>query len=222
MISYLYNRVVAGGWIPPESARSPNDCLGVLLRRSRGNYVTAPDPAHHVLLAAVARLNLAVAVTLRPQMLDGILKSLSPGQTEIRFKDGSQVQIIDSLALAHSASVKKFQYACVCRQERLILVWHDDLQHVVPVATQTEEKLLSLVRLATTRSVGLRFELTHALGLAGWQAALQHPPDAQPRPVHHVVRHVEPQRILHTGSRKGGPGNARWRKHRGAGEGPRL
>ena len=145
MVSYLYNRVIASGWIPPESVRTHDDCLGVLLRRSRGNYVTSPNPVHHVLLGTVVRLNLTVAVTVRPQMLDGILRSLNPGQTELKFKDGSQVQIIDSLMFAHPASVKKFQYACVCRQERLVLVWHDDLQHIVPTATAMEEKLLSLV-----------------------------------------------------------------------------
>ena len=147
MVNYLYNRVVASGWIAPHSARTNDECLGVLLRHSRGNYVTSPNPVHHVLLGAVIRLNLTVAVTMRPQMLDGILKSLSPGQTELKFKDGSQVQVIDSLVFAHSASVKKFQYACVCRQERLVLVWHDDLQHIVPTATAMEEKLLSLVSL---------------------------------------------------------------------------
>ncbi|UNI18966.1 hypothetical protein JDV02_005195 [Purpureocillium takamizusanense] len=145
MVRYLNNRVVASGWTPPESARSHDDCLGVLLRRSRGNYVTAPDTVHHVLLGAVMRLNLSVAVTIRPQLLDGVLKSLTPGHTELKFKDGSQVQIIDSLSFAHSATVKKFQYACICRQERLVLVWHDDLQNIVPAATQMEEKLLSLV-----------------------------------------------------------------------------
>jgi len=147
MVRYLHNRVVASGWTPPESARSHDDCLGVLLRRSRGNYVTAPDTVHHALLGAVMRLNLSVAITLQPQLLDGVLRSLTPGQTELKFKDGSQVQIIDSLTFAHSATVKKFQYACICRQERLVLVWHDDLQNIVPVATQMEEKLLSLVGL---------------------------------------------------------------------------
>lgn len=146
MVSYLYSRAIASGWIPPESARNHDDCLGVLLRRSRGHYVTAPSPAHPVLLETVIKLNLAVAVTLRPQMLDGILMSLAPGQAELRFKGGSQIQVIDSLASAHSSSVKKFQYACVCRQERLVLVWHDDLRNIVLVATQMEEKLLSLVR----------------------------------------------------------------------------
>jgi hypothetical protein len=143
MIGYLYKRAISSGWI--SQRYSPEDHLGVLLRRARGHYVTAPEPVNPVLLDAVMRLNVVVALTMRPEMLDGILASLTPGQTELRFKDGSQVQIIESLALAHPTSVKKFQYACVCRRERLILVWHDDLQGIVPQATRMEEKLLALV-----------------------------------------------------------------------------
>jgi hypothetical protein len=143
MINYLFKRIMASGWIPSE--RNPDECMGVLLRRTRGNYVTAPETLHHVLLGAVMRLNLAAALTIRPQMLDGILESLSPGQTELRFKDGSQLQIIDSLTLAQPTNVKKFQYACICRQERLVLVWQDDIQNIIPQATRVEERLLSLV-----------------------------------------------------------------------------
>lgn len=91
------------------------------------------------------RLNLYVATTMRPQMLDGILASLTPGQTELKFKDGSQIQVLDSMNFAQPATVKKFQYACVFRQERLVLVWHDELANIVPQATMIEEKLLSLV-----------------------------------------------------------------------------
>lgn len=91
------------------------------------------------------RLNLYVATTMRPQMLDGILASLTPGQAELKFKDGSQIQVLDSMNCAQPATVKKFQYACVFRQERLVLVWHDELANIVPQATMIEEKLLSLV-----------------------------------------------------------------------------
>ena len=143
MNTYLHKRMIASGWIPAEN--DPEDCLGVLMRRTRGSYVTSPDPAHHVLLGAVMRLNLVVAMTMRPQMLDGILESLAPGQTELRFKDGSQLQILDSLTTAQPSNVKKFQYACVFRQERLVLVWQDDIQNMIPQATRIEEKLLSLI-----------------------------------------------------------------------------
>lgn len=145
MIDYLLKRIVAGGWLPPDHHQNPQECLGVLLRRSRGLYVTAPDPLNHILLGAAMRLNLAVAMTMRVQILDGILASLAPGQSELRFKDGSQLQIIDSLTLAQPANIRKFQYACVCRQERLILVWQDDIQNIIPQATRVEERLLSLI-----------------------------------------------------------------------------
>jgi hypothetical protein len=142
MLTYLTKRMVASGWMPEQ--HDPEDCLGVLMRRARGSYITTPD-THHVLHGAVMRLNLCVAATLRPQMLDGIIDSLAPGQTELRFKDGSQLQIIDSLTLAQPSNIKKFQYACICRQERLVLVWQDDIQNIVPQAIRVEERLLSLV-----------------------------------------------------------------------------
>lgn len=143
MISYLYKRIVASGWAP--SNPDPEDCMGALVRRTRGNYITMPTPVNDCLLEAAIKLNLIAALTMRPQMLDGILASLSSGQTELRFEDGSQLQILDSLAMVDSSNVKKFQYACVCRQERLILVWHDDITTLVPQASKVEERLLSFV-----------------------------------------------------------------------------
>lgn len=143
MISYLYKRIVASGWAP--SVPDAEDCMGVLVRRQRGVYVTNPTPINNLLLEATVKLNLIVALTMRPQMLDGILASLTPGQSELRFEDGSQLQVFDSLALLESSNVKKFQYACLCRQERLILVWHDDLANLLPQAQKMEEKLLSFV-----------------------------------------------------------------------------
>lgn len=125
------------------------------MRRSRGHYISAPEPVHHDLLGAVIRLNVIVAFTMQPEILDGIISSLSPGQTELRLKDGSQLQVIDSLAIAHPTSVKKFQYACICRQERLILVWQDDLQKIIPQAISIEEKLLSLVSWKITTATKL-------------------------------------------------------------------
>lgn len=122
-----------------------SDTLGVFIRYSRGNYITSPEPTNHTLHAAVVRLNLPVAFTMRSQMIDGIIAQLPAGQTELRFKDGSQIQVVESLGLAQPSTVKKFQYACVFRQERMVLIWQDHLQHIISQAMQSEEKLLSLV-----------------------------------------------------------------------------
>ena len=143
MIGYLYKRIVASGWAPNDP--DPADCMGVLVRKQRGTYITMPTPINDSLLDAAVKLNIIAALTMRPEMLDGILASLIPGQSELRFQDGSQLQILDSIMQVDHTNVKKFQYACICRQERLILVWHDDLTNLIPQAAKVEERLLSMV-----------------------------------------------------------------------------
>lgn len=143
MITYLYKRIVASGWAPEYP--DPEDCMGVLVRKARGVYVTMPSPINNLLLEANVKLNLMNALTMRPQMLEGILETLTPGQAEIRFADNSQLQILDSIADVEAGTVKQFQYAAICREERLILVWHDDITNLIAQAQKTEERLLSLV-----------------------------------------------------------------------------
>jgi hypothetical protein len=90
-----------------------------------------------------------VAFTMRTDMINGLFESWDDGQTELRLKDGSQLQFVESLATVASMSIKKFQYACLVREEQIVLIWHDDLQQIIPHATRLEEKLLSLVSLGS-------------------------------------------------------------------------
>ncbi|KAK7740513.1 hypothetical protein SLS53_005356 [Cytospora paraplurivora] len=145
MVSYLANRVSANGWMPQSSITDPSQGLGVLLRQSRGNYVCCPEHIYDELLFAVQRLNVGVAVTMKPDMLAGIIAGLSPGQQELRLKGGSQLQILDSLASITASGVKKFQYGAILRQEGVLLVWQDEIQHVLAHAQRMEDKLLTYV-----------------------------------------------------------------------------
>jgi hypothetical protein len=149
MISYLYTRVLNSNWIPQLGSGHPDVALGVLLKKSRGNYVCYPPIMAPSLLAAVQKLNVEVAFTMRTDMINGLFESWDDGQTELRLKDGSQLQFVESLATVASMSIKKFQYACLVREEQIVLIWHDDLQQIIPHATRLEEKLLSLVSLGS-------------------------------------------------------------------------
>ena len=147
MIYYLNKTTLANGWMPTPHPHDPNPYseYGVLYRKSIGNYVTFPELISPALLDCVKRLNLVIVFTMKPAILDGIIKGLSRTQTELRFTDGSQLQVTESLDTMQAVNVKKYQYAALVRQERMLLVWHDDLAQVVPTATRLEEKLLSLV-----------------------------------------------------------------------------
>lgn len=145
MVNYLGAKASASGWIEQSALSDPQQGMGILLRQSRGQYVCTPEQIDDQLLVAVQRLNVGVALTMRPSMLESILNTLSPGQTILRMKDGSQLQIVPSVAHINLSSVKKFQYCCLVRQERMVLVWQDQINQILSHASRVEEKLLAYV-----------------------------------------------------------------------------
>ncbi|KAB5525520.1 putative glycosyltransferase family 2 protein [Coniochaeta sp. 2T2.1] len=145
MVNYLGTKAASSGWIQQSALSDPLEGMGVFLRQSRGQYVCTPEPIDEALLVAVQRLNVGVALTMRPSMLESILNTLEPGQTLLRMKDGSQLQIVPSVASINLSSVKKFQYCCLVRQERMVLVWQDQINQILSHASRIEEKLLAYV-----------------------------------------------------------------------------
>lgn len=118
MIKYMYGRVASHNWLPDAQSGRPR---GVLLRKGRGTYICEPENIDQTLLDAVKTMNVEVAFTMATETVQAILNVLTPGQTEIFLGNGSQLQIIDSLANI-STSTKKLQYAALIREEKLMLV----------------------------------------------------------------------------------------------------
>lgn len=154
MVKYLHQRINVNGWMSAAKLGGMNDMLpqsyGVLLRSQRGHYVCQPAALHHELLAAVQKINVEVAFTMVTESSEVIFSSLQPGQTELLLHDGSQYQIMESMAeIRKGASnrVKKFQYACLVRKERIVLIWHDDINKILNHAQDVERRLLALVRI---------------------------------------------------------------------------
>ncbi len=126
----------------------PSPCRGVLLRQSRGQYVSQPLEVHPDLLAAVQKINVEVAFTMCTETTDVIFQSLKPGQSELILHDGSQYQIVEQLgdiSRGASSQIRKFQYACLVKREKLVLIWHDDIQKILSHAQDVEKKCLALV-----------------------------------------------------------------------------
>lgn len=135
-------------WLPQPGAAIAHDCYGVLICKGRGDYATEPVDVSSILFAAVQKLNVEVAFTMSTESTFVILQTLKPYQTELGLPNGSQLQIIDSMAdivLGSASRVKKFQYACLIRKEQILLVWHDDLHQILPHAADIESKLLALI-----------------------------------------------------------------------------
>lgn len=145
MVSYLYGRITASRWLPLQLPE--NEPKGLLLRQSRGTYVTEPAQIDPLLLAAIQKMNAEVAFTMTTETMNVIFSGLTQDQGEVILENGSQLQVVESLAAiaAGSANLRFFQYAALLRAERVLLVWHDDLDKVLRHAAEMEHKLLSLI-----------------------------------------------------------------------------
>lgn len=124
MVKFLFNRIAVSNWLDTSpSATSDHECYGVLLRKSRGSYITAPSSVQPSLVTAVKKLNAQVAFTMRTESINIILDALNDSQTELLMKDGSQLQVLNSLQDISNTNIKRFQYCCLLRQESMVLVW---------------------------------------------------------------------------------------------------
>lgn len=145
IIKHLHAKACSMRWMTP-TASLQGSCEGVLIRKGAGEYVTEPQAADQDLLQAVQRINPGVALTMSTDGTQAIFDVLEPFETELMFPNGSQIQIFESMSdVTTSSTIRKFQYAALVRQERLLLVWHDDLGAILTQATDVESRILALV-----------------------------------------------------------------------------
>lgn len=145
IIKHLHAKACSMRWMTSEPSY-PATCEGVLIRKGAGEYVAEPRTTDQLLLHAVQRINPGVALTMSTDGTQAIFDVLEPFETELMFQNGSQIQIFDSMAdVTACSTIKKFQYAALIRQERLLLVWHDDLGAILSQAMEIESRILALV-----------------------------------------------------------------------------
>jgi energy-converting hydrogenase Eha subunit G len=129
-----------------DGSPQPYACAGVLIRKQHGDFVTEPPELGADLLSAVKKVNPGVALTMSTDGTEAVFDALEEHETQLMFSNGSQIQIYDSMAeIAVSPSIKKFQYAALVRQEKVLLVWHDDLSAILSQAMEVESRILGLV-----------------------------------------------------------------------------
>jgi len=145
IVKHLHAKACSMHWMIPGPV-PPGICAGVMIRKTMGDFATEPSQVDPDLLAAVSRINPGVALTMSTEGTSAVFDVIDPTENELLFQNGSQVQIYDSMAeIAGSSTVKKFQYAALVRQERILLVWHDDLGAILSQAMELESRMLALI-----------------------------------------------------------------------------
>lgn len=174
MVKFLHKRCSQAKWLePPEDEFGLIDGgaanLGVLLRRSDGIYTAEPMFVNRDLVAAVERLGVTVAFTMSSEITHALLQQVTPLQTEFTLDPrGFVLPIVSSIKdiAEGKCTVTRDAYVCLCKQERLVLVWGDTVPGILAHGTDIETRLLGLVWGSHIPNPGATSPYRHSTGMS--------------------------------------------------------
>lgn len=192
MVKYLYRKCHDAKWLEPTEedlafSDSATSNLGVLLKRNDGLYTADPMFLNADLVKAVERLSVPVAFTMSSDIVQTLLSSVTPFQTEITLDPrGFVLPIINSVRdiTSGKSNITREAYICLCRAEKYVLVWSDSVQGVLAHGADVETRLLGLVCVSlhvVDLADGLGMGLPHRHP-ADWR---QHEPRSRSQHGHH-------------------------------------
>ncbi|KAI4603917.1 hypothetical protein KJ359_000038 [Pestalotiopsis sp. 9143b] len=139
MVNYLYQQQCSHLWVSDGSG----EVEGVLLRKSRGQYMACPPQlADSPFAIAASALNLPCVMTVNSRVIKTFL-SWSPDAVDVPLMNGLRIQILPTMEDLPRA--RKHQFAAFVASEALLVVWDDDALHLVQRAKAIESELMELV-----------------------------------------------------------------------------
>ncbi|KAF8841492.1 hypothetical protein BDN67DRAFT_1010564 [Paxillus ammoniavirescens] len=143
-LHWIFKQTQSDAWFRPNEDALP---AGVCLRTHDGTFrvfpyeVAALEPFE----AAVAALNPLVAVKVRSAAVHAALaESANDDKADCIYVDANtRIQIIDTMVLLPQAD--KEQNAAFIRDERVLVVWSESLDTIIPIARDFEDRLIRLL-----------------------------------------------------------------------------
>ncbi|KAK7015029.1 Glyco-trans-2-like domain-containing protein [Favolaschia claudopus] len=160
LLHYLFKQTQGDAWFRPDEPVSS----GVALRvsdasiaggSSGGNTPTGQragpefrvfpyeNPALEPFETAVAALNPQVAVKVRSAASHAALAEIPPEDKSLYVDANTRIQILDTMLMLPNAD--KEQCAAFIRDERVLVVWSDSLDAIIPTCHDFEDRLIKLL-----------------------------------------------------------------------------
>ncbi|KAF7334603.1 Glyco-trans-2-like domain-containing protein [Mycena venus] len=142
LVQYLFKKTQGDAWFKPSEE---NVSAGVCLRVEPGHFRVFPyeNPYLVPFEAAVRALNPLVAIKVRSAAVHAALSTVPEDASAIYISADTRIQILDTMN--HLPQAEKEQCGAFLRDERVLIVWSDDIDSIVPLCADFEEKLMKLV-----------------------------------------------------------------------------
>ncbi|KAF8191309.1 glycosyl transferase family group 2-domain-containing protein [Pholiota molesta] len=148
LLHWLFRQTQGDAWFRPNEE---NISSGVALRVSEASTTGTPEfrvfPYETASLepfeTAVSALNPVVAVKVRSAAVHAALAEVAPDERSIYVDAETRIQILDTMLLLPQAD--KEQCAAFIRDERVMVIWAEALDRIVPLCQDVEERLIKLL-----------------------------------------------------------------------------
>ncbi|KAG5652322.1 hypothetical protein H0H81_005435, partial [Sphagnurus paluster] len=147
LLHWLFRQTQGDAWFRPNEENIPS---GVALRISDINdpvpeFRVFPyeNPSLEPFEVAIAALNPAVAVKIRSAAVHAALAGVNPEERFVYVDSNTRIQVIDTMLALPAAD--KEQCAAFIRDERVLVIWSDAIDRIVPACTEFEERLIKLL-----------------------------------------------------------------------------
>lgn len=100
------------------------------------------------MMTAISGIGLPVAFTMSSDITSAVFAQVSQYQTEIVIQPrGTRIPVVSSLQeIPQRISEIKQVYACLVREERIVLLWSNTLEGASPLGSDVEQMLMETVR----------------------------------------------------------------------------
>ncbi|KAM6494911.1 Glycosyl transferase family group 2 domain containing protein [Amanita muscaria] len=166
LLHWIFRQTQGDAWFRPNEEQISS---GVALRISDPHLDCPPEfrvfPYENANLepfeTAVSALNPLVAVKVRTAAVHAALADVASDDKHIYVDADTRIQIIETMLLLPQAD--KEQCAAFIRDERVLVVWSETIDHIVPACHEIEERLIKLLwRSRPPQSASANTSIAHA------------------------------------------------------------
>lgn len=146
MARFLYRRVVSQGWILPNEDSEGAQC-GIVLADG-GEYHAEPAGIYPEMKDICRKLDIVALCAMRCDVTHHLLQRIPQDDGEITLSPHHvTIPVVESLQqiVSSDSRVRRRDFACFVRNERLLLVWSYNADELFAQASNMESKMVGMV-----------------------------------------------------------------------------
>ena len=147
MVRYMHKQCESSGWLNSQQCPDPS-VAGVVIKRALDQHSFHPPALNPMTIETVNSIECGIAFTLTSEITATFFRQMSPFQTEMFIQPQNiKIPIVESLEdLVYLATTKRLAgTVCVIRKERIILVWSESVESILPHGAEVERLLFETV-----------------------------------------------------------------------------